>query len=144
MAVYHIESITIRDKSVIPLRVQCEATIDYQSTHEVTGDQEVVQYKGDVLGVDQSTYFTRMRMDDGTTVDLRNSDIISVFQEYDVETGSTIYWGASLVPPPNLGKLTDVYISKNGDCYSLTETGWKLQTNIRGPVGATGTSLRLG
>lgn len=144
MAVYHIESITIRDKSVIPLRVQCEATIDYQSTHEVTGDQEVVQYKGDVLGVDQSTYFTRMRMDDGTTVDLRNSDIISVFQEYDVETGSTIYWGASLVPPPNLGKLTDVYISKSGDCYSLTETGWKLQTNIRGPVGATGASPKIG
>lgn len=144
MAVYHIESITIRDKSVIPLRVQCEATIDYQTTHEVTGDQEVVQYKGDVLGVDQSTYFTRMRMDDGTTVDLRNSDIISVFQEYDVETGSTIYWGASLVPPPNLGKLTDVYISKNGDCYSLTETGWKLQTNIRGPVGATGASPKIG
>lgn len=144
MAVYHIESITIRDKSVIPLRVQCEATIDYQSTHEVTGDQEVVQYKGDVLGVDQSTYFTRMRMDDGTTVDLRNSDIISVFQEYDVGTGSTIYWGASLVPPPNLGKLTDVYISKSGDCYSLTETGWKLQTNIRGPVGATGASPKIG
>lgn len=144
MAVYHIESITIRDKSVVPVRVQWPVSIDYQSTNEVTGDQEVVTYKGEALGVDQSSYFLRMRMDDGTLRDLRNSDIVSVFQEYEVETGSTIYWGASLVPPPTLGKLTDVYIAKNGDCYSLTENGWVLQTNIRGPRGPVGATPSVG
>ncbi|MCM1219128.1 MAG: phage tail protein [Lachnospiraceae bacterium] len=138
MAVYHIESITIRDKSVVPVRVQWPATIAYQSTDEVLGDQNVVNYDGEVLGTDQTGYFLRMRMADGTTTQLRNSDIVSVFQEQEVEAGSTIYWGNTATPPANLGKVTDVYISKNGDCYSLTETGWRLQTNLRGPVGAKG------
>lgn len=138
MAFYQIETIEIRDKALVPIRLQYEGTIAYQSEHEVEGDKEVIDYTGKILGSDSTTHYLRLKTNDGTMLQLKKENILSVEQDSLVEAGSTIYFGNAAMVPPTLGKVSDVYISKKGDCYSKTDIGWKFQANICGPKGDKG------